>query len=87
MFAHDLCDSQIEYVRDAIDLNRKDRAKRYHKSSIFNCQFPDKAGFTLRYNRLVRLGLQYQSCSAYSSSLNFLSGSVCATCESTRAGH
>ena len=39
MFAHDLCQSQIEYVRNAIDLNRKDRAKRYHKSSIFNRQY------------------------------------------------
>jgi len=34
MFAHDLCHSQIEYFRNAVDLNRKDRAKRYHKSSI-----------------------------------------------------
>jgi len=24
MFAHDLCHSQIEYFRNAIDLNRKD---------------------------------------------------------------
>jgi hypothetical protein len=24
--------------------------ERYHKSSIFNIQFPDKSGFTLRYN-------------------------------------
>ena len=39
MFAHDLCDSRIEYFRNAIDLNRKDRAKRYHKSSIFNRQY------------------------------------------------
>jgi hypothetical protein len=39
MFAHDLCHSQIEYLSNAIDLNRKDRAKRYHKSSIFNLQY------------------------------------------------
>ena len=26
-----------------------------HKYSIFNRQFPDKAGFTFRYNRLVRV--------------------------------
>jgi hypothetical protein len=38
MFAHDLCHSQIEYFRNAIDPNRKDRAKRNHKSSIFNRQ-------------------------------------------------
>jgi hypothetical protein len=38
MFAHDLCHSQVEYFRNAIDFNRKDRAKRYHKSSIFNLQ-------------------------------------------------
>ena len=25
------------------------------QSSIFNLQFPDKSGFTLRYNRLVRV--------------------------------
>ena len=24
--------------------------ERYRKSSIFNIQFPDKSGFTLRYN-------------------------------------
>jgi hypothetical protein len=45
MFAHDLCHSQIEYLSNStrreplsrtIDLIRKDRAKRYHKSSIFN---------------------------------------------------
>jgi hypothetical protein len=38
MFAHDLRHSQIEYFRNAIDLDRKDRAKRYHKSSIVNLQ-------------------------------------------------
>ena len=27
MFAHDLCHSQIEYLSNSIDLNRKDRAK------------------------------------------------------------
>jgi hypothetical protein len=39
MFAHDLCHSQIEYLRNSVDLDRKDRAKRYHKSSIVNIQF------------------------------------------------
>jgi hypothetical protein len=39
MFAHDLCHSRIEYLSNSIDLNRKDRAKRYHKSSIFNRQY------------------------------------------------
>ena len=39
MFAHDLCHSQIEYLRTAIDLNKKDRAKRFNKYSIFNLQF------------------------------------------------
>jgi len=38
MFAHDLCHSQIEYLRTAIDLNKKDRAKRFNKYSIFNLQ-------------------------------------------------
>ena len=28
-----------------------------HKSSIDNLQFPDKSGFTLRYNRLVGVGI------------------------------
>jgi hypothetical protein len=28
MFAHDLCHNQIEYFRNAIDINRKDRATR-----------------------------------------------------------
>ncbi len=36
MFAHGLCHSQIEYLSNSIDFSRKDRAKRYHKSSIFN---------------------------------------------------
>ena len=36
MFAHDLYHSQIEHLNNSIDLNRKDKAKRYHKSSIFN---------------------------------------------------
>ncbi len=57
MFAHNLYQSQIEYLSNStrreapfeslrverrgrmIDLNRKDRAKRYRKSSIFNLQF------------------------------------------------
>jgi hypothetical protein len=38
MFAHDLCHSQIEYLSNSIDFNKKDRAKRYHKSSIVNRQ-------------------------------------------------
>ncbi len=45
MFAQDLCHSQVEYLSNSIDFNRKDRAKRYHKSSIVNIQF-----------RLVRVG-------------------------------
>jgi hypothetical protein len=28
MFAHDLCDSQIEFLGNSIDFNRKDRATR-----------------------------------------------------------
>jgi len=75
MFAHDLCHSQIEYLSNAIDFNRKDRAKPPARrgcsayasesdttnlqSSIFNLQFPGNAGFSLRYNRLVRFG-KYQ---------------------------
>ncbi len=39
IFAHDLCHSQIEYLRNSINFNRKDRAKRYLKSSIFNRQY------------------------------------------------
>jgi hypothetical protein len=39
MFANDLCHSQIEYLSNFIGLNRKDRVKRYHKSSIFNRQY------------------------------------------------
>ena len=38
-FAHDLWYSQIEYLSNSIDLIRKDRAKRNHKSSIFNRQY------------------------------------------------
>ncbi|CAB1069025.1 hypothetical protein D1AOALGA4SA_535 [Olavius algarvensis Delta 1 endosymbiont] len=36
MFAQDLCYSQIENFGAAIDLNKKDRAKRFNKYSIFN---------------------------------------------------
>ncbi|CAB1074597.1 hypothetical protein D1AOALGA4SA_2416 [Olavius algarvensis Delta 1 endosymbiont] len=36
MFASDLGRSQIEYLSNAIEFNREDCAKRYHKSSIFN---------------------------------------------------
>jgi NodT family efflux transporter outer membrane factor (OMF) lipoprotein len=43
MFAHQLCHSQIEYLSNSIDLNRKDRTKRYHKSSIFNSGLPGLA--------------------------------------------
>jgi hypothetical protein len=38
LFAHDLWHRQIENLSNSIDLNRKDGAKRYHKSSIFNIQ-------------------------------------------------
>jgi len=38
MFAHDLCYNRIEYFKNVIDLDRKDRAERYHKSSIDNLQ-------------------------------------------------
>ena len=37
MFAHDLCDSQIEYLRNSIDFNRKDRAIAIPQ--IVNIQF------------------------------------------------
>jgi hypothetical protein len=85
MFAQDLCHSQIEYLSNSIDLNWKDRAKpparRSYSAyasesettnlqfSIVNIQFPDKSGFTFRYNpvsgisaalrpaKLVRVGL------------------------------
>jgi len=52
MFSHDLCHSQIEYLRTAIDLNKKDRAKRFNKYSIFNLQFsiPASPGWGLYEN-------------------------------------
>ena len=34
MFAQDLCHSRIEYLRNAIDVNRKDRASRLRHSSL-----------------------------------------------------
>jgi len=48
MFAHDLCHSQIEYLRTAIDLNKKiERSDSTNiQFSIFNLQF-----------RLARVGL------------------------------
>ncbi|CAB1077247.1 hypothetical protein D1AOALGA4SA_5039 [Olavius algarvensis Delta 1 endosymbiont] len=47
MFAQELFHSRIEYFKSAIDLYLNDRAKRYHKSSIFNLQF-----------RLAQVGLR-----------------------------
>jgi hypothetical protein len=44
MFAQDFCDTQIQGLINAIDLNLKDRAKRYYKSSIFNLQSSIPAG-------------------------------------------
>ncbi len=38
MFAQDLCPSRIEYLRNAIDVNRKDKAKRFLQSVIRNPQ-------------------------------------------------
>ena len=29
------------------------------KYTIFNIQFPDKSGFTIRYNRLIRVRRQW----------------------------
>jgi len=43
MSVKDLRHSQIEYFRNAIDLDRKVRAKRYHKSSINNLQSSNPA--------------------------------------------
>jgi hypothetical protein len=37
--AHDLWPSRIEYLSNPIALSRKDRAKRYHKSSIVIRQY------------------------------------------------
>jgi hypothetical protein len=63
MFAHDLCHSQIEYFRNDIDFNRKDRAKRYHKSSIFNLKYsiPACPGWALRV--ICDLLLEYDEAS------------------------
>ena len=50
------CRLKIEYLRSACDgsiLKRTERSD-IHKYSICNLQFPDKSGFTLCYNRLVR---------------------------------
>ena len=54
MFAHDLYHCRIEYFRNAIDLNWKDRAKRYNKSSIFNS--PIKRDLRFAATGLSRLG-------------------------------
>ncbi|CAB1078347.1 hypothetical protein D1AOALGA4SA_6097 [Olavius algarvensis Delta 1 endosymbiont] len=41
--------SQVEYFRTALDLNKKDRAKRFNKYSIFNLQssIPASPGWVL----------------------------------------
>ena len=38
MFAQDLCPSRIEYLRKAIGVNTKDRAKRFLQFAIQNSQ-------------------------------------------------
>ncbi|CAB1075517.1 hypothetical protein D1AOALGA4SA_3337 [Olavius algarvensis Delta 1 endosymbiont] len=47
MFAQDLSHKQIEDISNSIDFYKRDRAKRYHKSSIFNLQssFPASPGW------------------------------------------
>jgi hypothetical protein len=45
-----------KFVSYFIDDGGEIKQIEYRKSSIFNLQFPDKSGFTLRYNRLVRVG-------------------------------
>jgi hypothetical protein len=59
MFAHDLCHSRIEYFKNVIDLDRKDRAKRYHKSSIVNLQssIPVYPGWDRMYYSWLPRGL------------------------------
>jgi len=53
---NEYCRLNIEYLWNAVDLKRTEHSDSLNlKSSIFNSQFPDTAGFTLRYNRLVRI--------------------------------
>ncbi len=52
MFAQDLCPNRIEYLRNAIDVNRKDRAKRFLQSAIRNPQSAIQNFFF----RLARVG-------------------------------
>ena len=50
MFAHDLCHGQIGYLWNFSSFRRKDRAKRFHKYSIFNSQYSIWLQFTqVRY--------------------------------------
>ena len=62
MFAHDLYHSQIEYLVNSVDLNRKDRAKRYHKSSIFIRQYsiPACPGWVYKIRHFADPGMHCQ---------------------------
>ncbi len=85
MFAHDLCHSPIEYFRNStrreplgrtIDLNRKDRAQRYHKSSIFNRQYsiPACPGWVYVNSEATRLMFRATSVQASSRSVQRVVG-------------
>jgi hypothetical protein len=57
--------SQSKYFRNTIDFNRKDRAKRYHKSSIFNRQYSIPAGPGWALTILMKEGVQNENFSRF----------------------
>jgi hypothetical protein len=49
-----------DWVERSILIEKTERSDTTNlQYSIANLQFPDKAGFTLRYNRLVRVGIYF----------------------------
>ncbi len=57
MFAQDICDRQDKDLSNTIDINRKDRAKRYHHSSfaIRHSSIPACPGWVLQETKLNEL--------------------------------
>ena len=55
IFAHDLCHSQIEYLSNSIDLNKKDRAKPPARRG-FSAYASESDNTNLQF-RLVRVGI------------------------------
>jgi len=62
MFAHDLCHGQIEYLRTAIDLNKKDRAtcRVVAEGDLWGRSSKSEAPSLKRFNKYSIFNLQFR---------------------------